>query len=616
MLGCSGGNSNSTPQSPPPPQVAVSVSPSTATVVSGKQQQFTAAVSNTTNAAVTWQVSNVSGGNATVGTISSTGMYTAPASVPSPASVEVKAISQADTTKSGTSSVTVTAASTIHVSVSPATVTLGPGQTLSFNATVTGSSNSKVTWSVSNSALGSIDSNGLFTAPATIATAASVNIIATSQADNLTQGSATVSLISSAAISPTPNACATATAQSGCVDTTFGSGGFTITNTDGSTPALTDLEGARHIIQQSDGKLIAIGSSGPGNSLGTGQQLAVVRYNSNGILDTTFGTSGMSVLDYSTNEGSGAIDANGNILILGWSQVIRLKPNGALDVSWGSSGIVPLGSCGNTAIAIQADGKLVVAGQDKVCRFNSDGTVDNTFASAGLATITAASGSANGLNAVQVESVAGKDYILVGGQLGPNWSFGIVRLTSTGSMDSAFGTNGEVVLFPDVEAWVSSVVLDPTGNILVAAVVRGQGSFVLARLTSAGSLDTTFGDADAGSSAQTGTAIVSVSGADYANFSNGTLAFGTVSGATKIYYAFEAGPVSQLNFELARFDSSGRIDQTFGGIGVVAADFGGHFNAGNAIVVQSSGSIIEAGAVGMNSGPYIGYNFGLVRFWP
>jgi hypothetical protein len=88
--------------------VSVSASPATASVQTGATQQFTATVSNTSNTAVTWQVNNVTGGNSTVGTISTGGLYTAPSTVPNPANVTVSAVSQADTTKSGSATVTVT----------------------------------------------------------------------------------------------------------------------------------------------------------------------------------------------------------------------------------------------------------------------------------------------------------------------------------------------------------------------------------------------------------------------------------------------------------------------------------------------------------------------------
>src|SRR6185295_6951713 len=92
-----------------PQVVAVSVSPASANVQTGATRQFTATVTGTANTAVVWQVNDVVGGDATTGTISGSGLYTAPSSVPGGnGNVTVRAVSQADNTKSGTAAVTVT----------------------------------------------------------------------------------------------------------------------------------------------------------------------------------------------------------------------------------------------------------------------------------------------------------------------------------------------------------------------------------------------------------------------------------------------------------------------------------------------------------------------------
>src|SRR5438874_1801147 len=93
-VGCAGVSTTPTPIS-----VSVTISPILATVAAGGTQQFSAVVQNTSNTAVTWQVNGVTGGNATVGAISSSGLYTAPGVVPNPATVTVTAVSQADATK-------------------------------------------------------------------------------------------------------------------------------------------------------------------------------------------------------------------------------------------------------------------------------------------------------------------------------------------------------------------------------------------------------------------------------------------------------------------------------------------------------------------------------------
>ena len=89
--------------------VTVTVTPSTASVVVNQHMSFQATVSGSSNTAVTWQVSGVAGGNSTVGTVTTTGIYTAPAQVPNPATVSLTAVSQADATKSGSASVQIIA---------------------------------------------------------------------------------------------------------------------------------------------------------------------------------------------------------------------------------------------------------------------------------------------------------------------------------------------------------------------------------------------------------------------------------------------------------------------------------------------------------------------------
>ena len=86
--------------------VNVTLSPTSATLVVGQSAAFQATVTGSTNTSVTWEVNGVTGGNSTVGTVA-TGVYTAPAAVPNPASVTVTAVSQADTTKTKSATVLV-----------------------------------------------------------------------------------------------------------------------------------------------------------------------------------------------------------------------------------------------------------------------------------------------------------------------------------------------------------------------------------------------------------------------------------------------------------------------------------------------------------------------------
>jgi len=191
-----GGGGGGTPS--PPPAITISVSPTTATVETGDTAQFTATVRNTTNTAVTWQVNNTTGGDATVGTISTSGLYKAPASVPSPADVTVKAVSQADSTKSATATVTISLR--IGVTVTPDSVTLPAGSTQQFTATVEGSSNQAVTWTVNgitggNTSVGTISTSGLYTAPLSPPPTGVATITAASQANPDLSDSASATIV-------------------------------------------------------------------------------------------------------------------------------------------------------------------------------------------------------------------------------------------------------------------------------------------------------------------------------------------------------------------------------------------------------------------------------------
>src|SRR2546426_6449533 len=102
LAACGGGSSSS-----PPRAITIFVSPLQASVPTNGQQPFRATVSETSNTAVNWGVSGSGCTGSACGTISVSGLYTAPASVPSPPGVTVTAVSQADTTKSATAPVTI-----------------------------------------------------------------------------------------------------------------------------------------------------------------------------------------------------------------------------------------------------------------------------------------------------------------------------------------------------------------------------------------------------------------------------------------------------------------------------------------------------------------------------
>jgi uncharacterized protein YjdB len=226
------------------PAVQISIAPSSATLQSGQTKQFTATVTGSSNAAVTW--------TSTGGTVSSGGLFTAGPTAGS--NFVVTATSVADTTKAASASVTVQPAPVVSVTLSPTSATLQPGQTKQFTATVTGSSNTSVTWTATG---GSVSNAGLFTAGSTMGS--TFKVAATSVADSTKAASASVIIqpapVVSVTLSPTSatmqagqtkqftatvtgssNTAVTWTATGGTVST---SGLFTAGTTAGSSFAVT-----------------------------------------------------------------------------------------------------------------------------------------------------------------------------------------------------------------------------------------------------------------------------------------------------------------------------------------------------------------------------------------
>jgi hypothetical protein len=142
--------------------VAASVSPASVNVTEGETQQFTANFPGATNPAIIWSVDNINGGNSSVGTISTAGLYTAPSQVGS------HTVTAAAINTSASAQVAV-----FTLSVSPLSAIIAPSGTQQFTATIQGLTNTAVTWSVDgvtggNSTNGTITASGLYSAPSAI----------------------------------------------------------------------------------------------------------------------------------------------------------------------------------------------------------------------------------------------------------------------------------------------------------------------------------------------------------------------------------------------------------------------------------------------------------------
>lgn len=184
--------------SPSSQPVSVTLSPVSVTMDTSSTLKFVATVHNSQDQAVDWRVDGKAGGNATVGTISSTGLYTAPKQVPSSsATVNVTAVSHADPTKSASAAVTPWGMGTLKVS--PSRVTVPAGATQQFTYTSLGSNPELFDWAVNgieggNATLGTISAGGIYTTPAVPPPGGAVTVTVTRfcLCDDPAEGMATV----------------------------------------------------------------------------------------------------------------------------------------------------------------------------------------------------------------------------------------------------------------------------------------------------------------------------------------------------------------------------------------------------------------------------------------
>lgn len=201
------------------PGINVSVTPATDTLAANHRVTLRAQVFGTTNTGVSWSVSGIAGGNATLGQICVVASipcqpvsgnsslqvdYLAPGAIPQPNPVSVTATSEADTAKAASAQITVT--NHVLVSVQPQSITLAPLAVQAFTATVLGSSNQSVIWQVQGSACGSatvcgaVDAMGNYTAPSSAPAPDALQIVAISSDDTTQSGSANVTISTGADI--------------------------------------------------------------------------------------------------------------------------------------------------------------------------------------------------------------------------------------------------------------------------------------------------------------------------------------------------------------------------------------------------------------------------------
>ena len=395
-------------------------------------------------------------------------------------------------------------------------------------------------------------------------------------------------------------------AQPGSLDLTFGVAGKVTTE-------FGNIDQGHAIAFQADGKMVVAGQKG----LSVNSDIAVARYNVDGSLDSSFGSGGKVTTDVAGNSDVAfavAIQPDGKIVVTGMALniypdivVVRYNSDGSLDTGFDGDGIVLTNvyaidttdfsdnSHYGWTMAIQPDGKILVGGYSSdenmdhdftVLRYNINGSLDSSFDADGFVT------TAIGIDIDEIRSMfvqpdgkivaAGYSSFSVG-----NNEFAVVRYNSNGSLDTTFGVNGILHTgFGSNVARAYAAALQSDGKILVGGHSFNGSDFDLAvlRLNTDGSFDNTFG-----TNGKVTTAIGSYSDQIWSM---------DLQADGKIVVAGSSNTGNNAvfaDFSLARYNTDGSLDNTFGTNGKVTTAFGSSFDVCFSVKIQVDGKIVLAG---------------------
>ena len=390
--------------------------------------------------------------------------------------------------------------------------------------------------------------------------------------------------------------------QDGSLDLTFGTNGKVITDIGGAD----DI--GKSVAIQSDGKIVVAGFI----AIGSKHDFAVVRYNSNGTLDPSFGNNGKVTTAVGDNKDDGfavAIQSDGKILVAGTSNynndtqgnfaLVRYNSDGTLDPTFDSDGKVTttFGSGNHRAFAVtlQKDGKIVVAGycfngtdnDFALVRYNIDGTLDSSFDNDGK--VTTAFGS--GLDACYSIAILSDDKIVAAGYSynGIDYDFAMAKYNNDGTLDPGFGTNGKVTTaIGSGNDYCNTVALQRDGYIILAgSSYNGSGNdFAVVRYNSGGNLDPNFGSAGK---------VTTAIGSENSFYSVVLQKDGKILAAGYTYNGTE------FDFALVRYSSNGTLDQSFDNEGKLTTNFGNFYELGYSLAIQNDNNIVLAGISGNGS---------------
>lgn len=376
----------------------------------------------------------------------------------------------------------------------------------------------------------------------------------------------------------------------GTLDTTFDTDGIVSTPCGGTYMfcAIEDLA-----VQTVSGvsKIIVLGSA---MSISDPADFILMRYNMDGTLDSTFGSSGITTTNFGAlGDGNAAnalaIQADGKILAAGDAHngidydfaLARYTVNGTLDTSFDSDGKMVSNFSGDdeiNGIALQADGSIIVSGNTgsgmKMARYSNAGVLDGSFNVSGLSDY---------WNNFGVSALIQPSGRIIGVGYFGNREILLVGLNNDGSYDNAFGLE-----FGKSDAEINAVALQPDGKILAAGysvidTETGDKIFSLARYNADGSMDTSF-DGD-------GRIITSFGEVESNAYAVAVQPDGKILVAG---HCWDAG-TTYRNIALARYNSDGSLDTSFDSDGLVIASTDKTYTWIYAMALQSDGKIILGG---------------------
>jgi uncharacterized delta-60 repeat protein len=376
----------------------------------------------------------------------------------------------------------------------------------------------------------------------------------------------------------------------------FASGGGIVTTALGPG----DDQG-RSVLIQPDGKILVAGYSWYGSK----NDFALVRYNADGSLDTTFDGDGKLTTAFSSDSKiySVALQPDGKILVAGnqnngstdYFTLARYNSYGTLDSSFSGSGAISVSfgsSSKGSSVILQPDGKILAAGGSwngsnwdfALFRLNSNGSFDTSFDGDGGTTTAIGASNDEGYSAI-LQPDDGK--IVVGGLSwnGSNWDFALVRYNANGSLDTTFDGDGRLTTAIGAgDDRCYSLALQPDNKILAAGYSWNGGNwdFALVRYNANGSLDTTF---DGDGKLTTALGFGDAYGSSLALQADG-----------KILLAGHSWNGSNYDFALVRYNVDGSLDTSFSGDGKSYAQAGSYDDNAFSLALQPSGVILVAGS--------------------